>query len=880
MKKEELLHILFVEDLPSDMELAEHGLRKSGIKFTSLRVETREAMQKAFTEFKPDLIISDFALPSFDGMQALKLTKENDPTIPFIVFTGSMNEDTAVDCMKAGATDYVIKEHVTRLPFAVNDAFEQKKIRLEKEKAEQALRESEERFRSLYENSTIGLYRTTPDGQIILANPALVKMLGYSSSEELKKRNLSLEGYEQSHERAKFIELIEKDSLVIGFESAWQRLDGNFIFVRESARAFRDSSGKTLYYDGTVEDITDHKLAQEQLLKSEKEYRNLFENANDAIIIFEPENEIILEVNSKACQIYGFTKNEFVGMDQKKISENVERGERLIHDVIGGHQFQNFETVHVKKDGTTIDILVSASVIEYKGQKAIQSINRDITERKRSEEEITLLAHALKSVNECVSITDMEDIILFVNHSFMETYGYSEDELIGKHMSIVRSPNNSPELVKKILPETIHGGWSGELWNKRKDGSEFPIFLSTTIIRDKDEKPIALIGVAKDITERIFAEKTLRESENKYRSIFENIQDVYYEASFDGTILEVSPSIEDLSGGQYKREDIIGRSMYDFYYEAEARSVFINELQNKKILNDYEIILKNKDGNKIYSSISSKIQLDAEGKPEKIIGTLHNITRRKEAELELIKAKELAEQSDKLKSEFLAQMSHEIRTPINVMMGNVDYLNESFGDRLDSETTDCFDSIGLASQRIIRTIDLILNVAEIQTSGYKPIFSKIDLDSEILKKLFIENQHSAKQKGLELIYKCEVKGTKILADEYSIMQIFANLIDNAIKYTKKGKVEILLGKNKTGNTFVEVKDTGIGISKEFLLKLFEPFTQEEQGYSRSFEGNGLGLTLTKKYCEFNNAVIEVESEKNAGSTFRIIFAEQNMRQPN
>ena len=97
------------------------------------------------------------------------------------------------------------------------------------------------------------------------------------------------------------------------------------------------------------------------------------------------------------------------------------------------------------------------------------------------------------------------------------------------------------------------------------------------------------------------------------------------------------------------------------------------------------------------------------------------------------------------------------------------------------------------------------------------------------------------------------------------------MIDNAIKYTKKGKIEILLGKNKTGNIMVEVKDTGIGMSKEFLPRLFKPFTQEDQGYSRSFDGNGLGLDLVKKYCEINNAVIEVESEKNVGSTFRIIF---------
>jgi signal transduction histidine kinase len=97
------------------------------------------------------------------------------------------------------------------------------------------------------------------------------------------------------------------------------------------------------------------------------------------------------------------------------------------------------------------------------------------------------------------------------------------------------------------------------------------------------------------------------------------------------------------------------------------------------------------------------------------------------------------------------------------------------------------------------------------------------------------------------------------------------LIDNAIKYTKKGKVEIVLGKNKTGNIIVEVKDTGIGISKEFLSRIFEPFAQEEQGYNRSFEGNGLGLALVKNYCNINNVLIEVESEKSLGSTFRIYF---------
>ena len=147
----------------------------------------------------------------------------------------------------------------------------------ERKRAEEALRESEERFRTLYENSTIGLYRTTPDGRIHLANPALVRMLGYSSFDDLSTRNLKKDGFEPSYARTQFVEIIEKDGEVKGLESAWKRKDGIIIFIRESARAIRDSQAKTLYYDGTVEDITERKRAEEALRESELSHKLLAE---------------------------------------------------------------------------------------------------------------------------------------------------------------------------------------------------------------------------------------------------------------------------------------------------------------------------------------------------------------------------------------------------------------------------------------------------------------------------------------------------------------------------------------------------------------------------------------------------------------------------
>jgi PAS domain S-box-containing protein len=143
----------------------------------------------------------------------------------------------------------------------------------EHKRAEQALQESEERFRSLYENSTIGLYRTTPDGRILMANPTTIKMLGYNSFEELAKRNLERSGYEPSYSRSEFVQRLEKDGVVTGLESAWLKRDGTTIFIRESARAIRDENGKVIYYDGSFEDITDRKKAEEQIQKdlTEKE---------------------------------------------------------------------------------------------------------------------------------------------------------------------------------------------------------------------------------------------------------------------------------------------------------------------------------------------------------------------------------------------------------------------------------------------------------------------------------------------------------------------------------------------------------------------------------------------------------------------------------
>ena len=268
--------------------------------------------------------------------------------------------------------------------------------------------------------------------------------------------------------------------------------------------------------------------------------------------------------------------------------------------------------------------------------------------------------------------------------------------------------------------------------------------------------------------------------------------------------------------------------------------------------------------------MSTSIVKDDSGKPIALIGVAKDITEVKKSREELIRAKEDAEKSDRLKTEFLAQMSHEIRSPLNAVLNFTDVIKEEVGCNGVETLETAFSAIDSASKRIIRTVDSILNMSELQLGTYHVYPEKSDLVS-IMKNLVREFKSSADSKKLDIEFNCEMESAIILTDDYAVKQIFANLIDNAIKYTNKGGVAVSLTKNKDFGYVANVSDTGIGISKEFLPYLFDPFRQEEQGYTRTFEGSGLGLSLTVKYCQLIDAKIEVESKKNKGTTFTVVL---------
>jgi PAS domain S-box-containing protein len=512
----EVLNVLCLEDSPQDAEIMRELLIDAGY---DLNMDCT-AVEKEFVSFlrshKYDIILSDFKLPGFDGFTALRWSVEICPDVPFICVSGTVGEETAVELLKKGAVDYILKDRLVRLPAAIHRALEEAKEKETLRLAVKALHESEERFRSLFENSTVGIYRTTPGGDIILANPTLVNLLGYSSFEELSKRNLEHTGFEPSYERSKFIENIERNGEVKGLESAWTRSDGEKVFVSESARAIRNNEGRTLYYDGIIEDITLRKLAEKKLTDSELRYRRFFEAARDGILILDAETGMVVDVNQFLIEMLGYSREQFLHKSIwdlgffKDIIANQAGFKELQEKTYICYDDKPLETFN----GLRIEVEFVSFVYQVGNNKVIQCNIRDITERKKAEklkiesEEryFSLFENMLNGFAYCKMIFDgdyaQDFIYLEVNKAFKKLTGL--ENVVGKRVTeaIPGIRESDKELFEVYSRVALTG--IPEVFENYID--TLKMWFSVSVYSPEKEYFVALFDV---ITERKQAEKEI-----------------------------------------------------------------------------------------------------------------------------------------------------------------------------------------------------------------------------------------------------------------------------------------------------------------------------------------------------------------------------------
>jgi len=513
------------------------------------------------------------------------------------------------------------------------------------------------------------------------------------------------------------------------------------------------------------------------------------------------------------------------------------------------------------------------------------------------------------------SLPELDQINLIINsgkvgecnNSFSKMYGYnSYKEIIGKSFNDFYGQNKLEENIKANL-EFVNNNYKitdVETFEVNIKGEELTI-LNNSIGIIKDNFLYNVWGIQKNITESKKLQNALQQIA---QGISSSIGDSFFKSlvGFLGETLQIDCAlIAQLSEDKRVAKSLAiwqnGEFIDNFSYLLknspservlkENNSMLIEDVQSQYPNDKYLRKLKVKN-------YMATPLVNSEGLPIGIIiilqkGDIKNLeftksvleifASRSSAEIErlqyvkeIVAAKEEAERSNNLKSDFLAQMSHEIRTPVNTILSFSSLLKESLENKLEDDLKDSFKMIENGGRRLIRTIDLILNVSQIQSGSFSISPAKLNLIT-ILKDLISEFKQPANKDGLDLFLESKHRSLSIYGDSYTITQIFANLIHNAIKYTKVGSIKISVIKDEQRNVIVEVKDSGVGMSEEFLTKLFEPFSQEETGYTRKYEGTGLGLTLVRNYCQLNNAEISVKSKKNVGSSFIVKFKRQTLK---
>lgn len=627
--------------------------------------------------------------------------------------------------------------------------FRQKNIYKELFVKEKELKEYHEEFRTVLYSIGDGVITTDDSGRIRQMNHTAEELTGWSETISCGKpleQVFKIINEETREIVENPVHKVLKSGGIVGLANHTLLInkEGDEIPIADSGAPIKDENEKT---DGVVlvfRDKTEEHRAEKMIRQSEARLKR-------AELVSKTGNwELNLDngtmtYSDGACRVYGI--NTYI-VNLSDIHKYLLEEYRSVFDCAMWdliEEGKSFDIEYKIRNAVTGQIHDIHSIAEYdKDKNILFGVFTDITELKQAEKEVKLLAQAIESINECVSITDEKNNIIFVNNAFVETYGFSKEELIGKDAASLQPADVQMENYNEVVNETITGGWKGEIINRKKDGTKFPVFLSTSSIQNEMGDPVALIGVASDITE----EK------------------------------------------------------------------------------------RNRD--------------------------------------ELIRAKEKAEEMNKLKTNFLSNMSHELRTPMIGILGFSELLKTELEN---SELKKMADSIYLGGRRLLNTLNLVLDLARIESNKEVIKMEQVNLHQQLTEILRTFNG-AAQSKNLLFNYETCDKNIHAFLDKRIFEQVMNNLVNNAIKFTLEGGVSVKteIENNDEGNCcLIKVIDTGIGISEADLNIIFEEFRQASEGLGRSFEGTGLGLTITKKSVELMNGTISVNSLFGKGTTFCVRF---------
>ena len=760
------------------------------------------------------------------------------------------NESTLV--IISGKVLREVEFRVVRVMWQGKPAFQLSVRDITKQKqTEQELKQSNEKFKSITENSADAIFITDPFGKFVYTNHAAVKLVGFTRKAFSSKTFFDLTPQNKQEEMLKLFRTLQlKGKIFTAFELLKKK--GTTVAVDLNAVMLPEG----LIYV-SCRDIS-------KRIRAEKKVHNLarFPSENPNPVIRMDENGVILFTNKAGKSLlkdWGCTVGDTApDIFYSKVFNASSPEQDKIFEVIHNHRYYTFSVARIVNEGY------------------INLYGIDISDLKKTKEELSreqyLMNTLLANIPDFIYFKDLKSRFIRINKALADLIGLADPkEAQGKSDEDFFSSDFNRQAFKdeQQIIKTGQPVINKEELNTGRNKTELWVSTTKMPLRDMQDNIIGTFGISRDITTIKQTEEQLKqakvkaeESEAKFIELYSSVSEAIFAYDPDSyKILEANKATSDIYG--YSHDELIGMSCIKFSAEPEKSVAVAASIKNAEKINIKERHHKKKDGTAIFVEVNN-YNILVNGK-HIIYAVCHDITDIKKKENELIFAKEKAEENNRLKTAFLHNISHEIRTPMNAIMGFSGFLNDP---GLTPENRKQYTDIIInGCEQLVGIIDDIISIASIEAGQEKMKKDEVNINA-ILQYVYDEFSLKSKEKKITLGLTTTLsdEDSVIITDKTKLAQILTNLVGNALKFTRQGYIHMGYAVKGRQLEFY-VKDSGIGIPLEMHEEIFVRFRQVETTDTRKFGGSGLGLSISKAYVELLGGKIWLTSEMQKGSTF-------------
>ena len=641
------LSILIVEDSESDTELIIRQFQKANYDITYERVETDDQMMAAIEKRSWDLVIADYFLPEFNAPAALAILQKSGLDIPFVVVSGAIGEETAIEIMKAGAHDYIMKNNMSRLVPAIERELKEAESRVQRKQAEELLRSEHIMLARTEGIAHIGSWGWNIATDTVNWSDELFRIFQRDPREGAPSF-AEHPAFYHPDDMARLQQAVKAavaDGTPYKLELRAIRKDGETRVCVARGVAKLGLDGRPVRLFGSLQDVTELKREEEKLRKSEENFRLSLDDSPLGVRIVTAEGET-LYANQATLKIYGYDKIEELKKTSLKerytpesYAEFKTRKEKRERGEAGPSEY---EISIVRKNGEVRHIQVFRKEIWWNGARQFQVIYIDITERKRAEEALLIIKKAMESSSDAIGISDPQGHHFYQNKAFSKLFEYTPEELDAAGGGPAAFVDKK---VAREMFDTIKGGlsWSGEVEMVSKSGRKFPVLERADAIKDESGKIIGLIGLHTDITDRKRAEEALRESNEHYRLLADNVNDVIFVLDMNLNYTYVSPSVKILRGFEpaevlkLSSSETLTPASWDLVVKTLSEVMELEKSEHKEvpISRTLQLEMWRKDGTTVWTEVKISFIRDENQRPTGILGLTRDITERRKAEAEL-----------------------------------------------------------------------------------------------------------------------------------------------------------------------------------------------------------------------------------------------------